>query len=58
MIASRLAPMVRGVQYAIKTVGAAVLYLPAYSPDVNRIELWWSHLKNKLRGISARSSPR
>ena len=46
---------VRGVQEAIEAVGAFVLYLPAYSPDMNPIELWWAHLKNRLRRIAART---
>ena len=47
---------VRGVQEAIEAAGAFVLYLPAYSPDMNPIELWWSHVKSKLRQIGARTA--
>lgn len=46
---------VKGVREAIEAVGASVLYLPAYSPDMNPIELWWSHLKRDLRRIGARA---
>jgi transposase len=46
---------VRGVQEAIEAAGAFVLYLPAYSPDMNPIELWWAHLKHNLRRIAART---
>jgi transposase len=47
---------VRGVQEAIEAVGAFVLYLPAYSPDMNPIELWWAHIKNSMRSIAARTT--
>lgn len=33
------------VESLIKSVGASVLYLSSYSPEVNPIEHWWSHLK-------------
>jgi transposase len=46
---------VKGVQEAIEAVGASVLYLPAYSPDMNPIELWWSQVKHELRTIGART---
>jgi len=46
---------VDGVENAIEAVGASVLYLPAYSPDMNPIELWWAHLKRALRAVGARS---
>lgn len=48
---------VRGVEDAIEAVGAFVLYLPAYSPDMNPIELWWSELKRQLRTVAARTVP-
>ena len=35
--------------------GAQVLFLPAYSPDLNPIEKMWSKVKNLLRGIEART---
>ena len=40
---------------AIKAVGAFLLYLPAYSPDLNPIELAFSKLKALLRKAAARS---
>ena len=41
----------------IQQVGAQVLFLPAYSPDVNPIEKMWSKLKEFLRCREARSLP-
>ena len=46
---------VQGVQEAIESVGAGVLYLPPYSPDFNPIEQCWSKLKTALRTAAARS---
>jgi transposase len=40
----------------IKGVGAQVLFLPAYSPDLNPIEKMWSKVKALLRGAQARTS--
>jgi len=34
---------------------ASILYLPAYSPDLNPIEKMWSKVKHVLRGIKARN---
>lgn len=45
---------VRGVRDAIEAVGAFVLYLPAYSPDMNPIELWWPCVKRELRRVGPR----
>ena len=42
---------------AIKEKYADVLFLPAYSPDLNPIEKMWSKVKQILRGIKARSYP-
>jgi transposase len=39
----------------IKARGAGVLYLPAYSPDLNPIEMGFSKLKSQLRSRAARS---
>lgn len=36
--------------------GAQVLFLPAYSPDFNPIEMMWSKLKGLLRSAQARTS--
>ena len=44
-----------GVQSSIEAVGARVLYLPPYSPELNPIELAWSKLKAMLRKIEART---
>ena len=41
----------------IQQVGAQVLFLPAYSPDLNPIEKMWSKLKEFLRCREARSLP-
>jgi transposase len=39
----------------IVQTGAQVLFLPAYSPDLNPIEMMWSKVKNFLRGAEART---
>jgi len=39
----------------ITNAGAQVLFLPAYSPDLNPIEKMWSKVKGLLRGAEARS---
>jgi transposase len=39
----------------ITEVGAQVLFLPAYSPDLNPIEKMWSKVKSSLRGAEART---
>jgi transposase len=41
----------------IAKAGAAVEFLPAYSPDLNPIELMWSKMKALLRKAEARTSP-
>jgi transposase len=46
---------VAGVREAIEAVGAAVLYLPAYSPDLNPIEQFFAKLKALLRKSAART---
>jgi len=46
------APSVRA---AIEAVGAALVYLPPYSPDFNPIENLWSKLKRYLRKAAART---
>ena len=33
----------------VKKAGCSILYLPAYSPDLNPIENWWFVIKNKVR---------
>ncbi len=44
-----------GVREAIEAVGARLLYLPLYSPDLNPIELAFSKLKALLRKAGERS---
>jgi transposase len=39
----------------IEQAGARVEFLPAYSPDLNPIELMWSKVKSILRRVQARS---
>jgi transposase len=39
----------------IATAGATVLFLPAYSPDLNPIEKMWSKIKGLLRSAEART---
>lgn len=41
----------------IRAVGAHVKFLPAYSPDLNPIELMWSKVKAYLRAYESRSRP-
>ena len=51
MTASRSA----GVAVAIEAVGATVRYLPAYSPDLNPIEMAFAKLKALLKKAAART---
>jgi transposase len=44
-----------GVREWIEKVGAELLYLPPYSPDLNPIEKAWAKLKQMLRSDKARS---
>ena len=44
------------VEEAIRSAGARVEYLPAYSPDLNPIEKMWSKIKAFLRAVKARTS--
>lgn len=43
------------VRSAIEAVGAKVMFLPPYSPDLSPIELCWSKLKQLLRSPAART---
>lgn len=45
-----------GIREAIEARGARVLYMPAYSPDVNAIELCWSKFKSLLKAVGARTA--
>ena len=44
-----------GVREMIEAAGAAPLYLPPYSPDLNPIENMWSKVKQLLRSAAART---
>jgi len=44
-----------GVRQAVEAIGAKVRYLPAYSPDLNPIEMAFSKLKTALRKGAART---
>ncbi len=46
---------VAGVRQAIEAAGAALLYLPPYSPDLNPIEQLFAKLKALLRKAAART---
>lgn len=46
---------VAGIRDAIEAVGAALHYLPPYSPDLNPIEQAFSKIKAMLRKMAARS---
>jgi transposase len=37
------------IEQLIEEVGCQLLYLPAYSPDFNKIEQCWSWLKSRIR---------
>ena len=47
--------LVAGVKVAIESVGAKVLPLPPYSPDLNPIEMVFSKLKTMLRKLKLRT---
>ena len=40
----------------IEAAGAAVRFLPPYSPDLNPIEMMWSKIKGLLRSAQARTA--
>lgn len=46
---------VKGVRQAIEAAGAMLMYLPAYSPDFNPIEMAFSKFKALLRAAAART---
>jgi transposase len=46
---------IHGVQEAIHSRGARLLYLPPYSPDFNPIEPMWSKIKQMLRSRAPRT---
>jgi transposase len=43
-------------QKLVAARGASILFLPAYSPDLNPVEKMWSKVKQVLRGIKARTN--
>lgn len=47
---------VSGIHSAIEAVGARLVYLPPYSPDLNPIEKCFSKLKALLRKMAARTA--
>lgn len=46
---------VGGIRELIEAVGAKLIYLPPYSPDLNPIEKCWSKIKTALRAAKART---
>ena len=44
------------VREKIEATGASLLYLPAYSPDLNPIEKCWAKIKLVLRTLKARTA--
>lgn len=52
-----LAHKVSGVRERIEAVGARLLYLPAYSPDFDPIEMAFAKLKALLRRAAGRTIP-
>ena len=46
---------VAGVKAAIESVGAKVIYLPPYSPDLNPMEMVFSKLKTWVRKLKLRT---
>jgi transposase len=46
---------VAGIEEAITSCGARLMYLPPYSPDLSPIEPCWSKLKTRLRQVRART---
>ena len=46
---------VAGVRAAIEARGGSLLFLPAYSPDLNRIEQVFGKLKHLVRSFAPRS---
>jgi transposase len=43
------------IKDAIEAVGAKVLFLPTYSPELNAIEMLWAKLKSWLRKVQPRT---
>ena len=56
VVLDNLAPhKAAGVREAIRAVGASLLYLPPYSPDLNPIEQAFAKLKALLRQAAVRT---
>ncbi len=45
----------KAVRRAIRQVGAKLLFLPKYSPDLNPIEQFFAKLKHRLRAAQQRT---
>ncbi len=45
------------IEDAIEAVGAWVLFLPTYSPDLNPIQNCWSQVKSRLRVLKPHTLP-
>lgn len=45
------------IEDALDAAGAGLLFLPAYSPDLNPIEHAWSKVKARLRSLKPRTGP-
>jgi transposase len=45
------------IEDAIAAIGAWVLFLPTYSPDLNPIENCWAKVKARLRSLKPRTLP-
>jgi transposase len=54
---NRACHKVAGVREAIEAVGARVVYLPPYSPDLNPIEQVFAKFKHLLRSAAQRTLP-
>ena len=46
---------VKGISEMVEAVGANVVYLPPYSPDLNPIEMVWPEIKADLKKLKART---
>ena len=44
---------VKGIAEMVEAVGANIVYLPPYSPDLNPIEMVWSEIKADLKKLKA-----
>ena len=54
---SRFFPQLDDIEDALPAAGAGLLFLPAYSPDLNPIEHAWSKVKARLRALKPRTGP-